>query len=137
VPCFGAGLQLTRENQAAVRRVYDECRQVAPFVLEGNYYPLTPYSRAGSDWLAWQFNRPEKGDGVVQIFRRSESPYVRADFRLRGLAPAAIYEVWNFDVAGTTMIAAKELIEKGLIVEIKDKPGAAVITYRQQKEHGR
>jgi alpha-galactosidase len=137
VPGFGAGLQLKPENQAAVRRVYDECRQVAPFVLEGDYYPLIPYSRAGSDWLAWQFNRPKSDDGVVQAFRRTDSPFVVAEFRLRGLDPAATYEITNFDVAGTTMIAGKELIEKGLNVEIKDKPGAAVITYRQQKEHGR
>jgi len=134
VPCFGAGLQLTPENQAAVRRVYDECRQVAPYVLEGDYYPLTPYSRASSDWMVWQFNRPEQGDGVVQAFRRADSPYVRADFRLRGLDAAAMYEVTDFDEEGSTTLRGADLMAKGLMVEIEDRPGAAVIVYRQQED---
>ena len=129
LPCFGAGLHLAPENRAAVRRVYDECRQVARFVLEGDYYPLTPYSRASSDWIAWQFDRPEQGDGVVQAFRRPESPYVRAEFRLRGLDPAAMYEVTNVDKKGSTKVRGADLMEKGLAVEIKDKPGAVVIVY--------
>jgi alpha-galactosidase len=133
VPCFGAGLQVTPENQTAVRRVYDECRQVAPFVLEGDYYPLTRYSRESSDWIAWQFNRPEEGDGVVQAFRRAESPFVCAEFRLRGLDPAALYEVTNFDVVGSTTVCGKALMEQGLSVEIKEKPGAAVVVYRKIK----
>jgi alpha-galactosidase len=134
LPCFGAGLQLTPENRAAVRRVYDECRQVAHFVLEGDFYPLTPYSRASSDWIAWQFDLPEEGGGVVQAFRRAESPDVLAEFRLRGLDPAATYEVTNFDVEGSTMAFGAKLMEKGLTVEIKDKPGAAVILYQRQED---
>ena len=136
IPCFTALLQLTPENQAAVRRVYDECRQVAPYVLEGDYYPLTPYSRASCEWIAWQFNRPETGDGVVQAFRRADAPYVRADFRLRGLDPAAMYEVTNVDVQGSTKTSGKDLMEKGLPVEINNKPGAAVILYRKDAKAG-
>ena len=36
----------------------------------GDYYPLTSYSLQPDHWIAWQFNRPETGDGVVQAFRR-------------------------------------------------------------------
>jgi len=107
-------------------------------MLEGDYYPLTHYSRENTAWMAWQFNRPEKGDGVVQVFRRPESPFVRADFRLRGLDPAAIYEVWNFDVTGSIIISGgstllttgKDLMEKGLPVELGNRPGSAVFTYK-------
>ena len=133
VPCFGVAAAVTPETLAAVRRAYAECRKVAPFVLEGDYYPLTPYSRESSDWIAWQFNRPEQGDGVVQAFRRRESPYVCAAFRLRGLDPKAMYDVTNFDVAGSTKVSGKDLMEKGLTVEIADKPGAAVIVYKRSK----
>ncbi len=133
VPCFGAGLQLTPENQAAVRRVYDECRRVAPFVLEGDYYPLTPYSRASNDWMAWQFDRPEQGDGVVQVFRRKDCAETAQTYRLRGLEPTAMYEVINFDVEDSTTVSGKELMANGQKVEIKSKPGAAVIVYRRFK----
>jgi hypothetical protein len=37
----------------------------------------------------------------------------------------------NFDGAGTTVASGKDLMEQGLIIETKDKPGAAVIVYRQ------
>jgi len=137
IPCFTALLQLTPENQAAIRRVYDECRQVAPYVLEGDYYPLSPYSRALSEWMAWQFDRPEQGDGVVQAFRRKDCGEAVQIYRLRGLDPAATYEVTNFDVEGSTTVRGADLMEKGLTVEIKDKPGAAVITYRLQKKSRR
>jgi hypothetical protein len=78
---------------------------------------------------------------LVQAFRRPDSPFVRADFRLRGLDPAAMYEVANLDVAGSTKVSGgstplttgKELMEIGLAMEIKDKPGAAVIVYRRVK----
>ncbi|MEI6973014.1 MAG: GH36 C-terminal domain-containing protein, partial [bacterium] len=92
-----------------------------------------PYSLALDQWIAWQFNRPDEGDGVVQAFRRRESPFVCAAFRLRGLDPAALYEVTNFDAEGTTQALGKDLMEKGLTVEIKDKPGAAVIVYKRGK----
>ncbi|MEI6972582.1 MAG: GH36 C-terminal domain-containing protein, partial [bacterium] len=52
-------------------------------------------------------------------------------YRLRGLDPVATYETKNFDVEGTIKITGKELMEKGLTVEIKDKPGAAVMVYQK------
>lgn len=35
----------------------------------GDYYPLTPYSRANDVWIAWQFHRSELDTGMVQAFR--------------------------------------------------------------------
>ena len=49
-------------------------RSVAPYYY-GDYYPLTPYSLDATDWVAWQFDCPEKDGGMVQAFRRGESPY--------------------------------------------------------------
>jgi alpha-galactosidase len=95
----------------------------------GDYHPLTPYSLARDRWIAWQFDRPEHGDGVVQAFRHAECSDARQTFRLRGLDPAAPYEFTDFDVEVTRTLVGKELIEKGLTVEIRDKPGAAVVMY--------
>jgi alpha-galactosidase len=120
------------EKLDRMRQAYEECRKIAPMMLDGDYYPLTPYSLAPDQWIAWQFNRPDQGDGMVQAFRRAESPYVSAALRLRGLDPAATYEVTNFDVEGSTTLSGAELMEKGLTVEIKDKPGAAVIVYAKK-----
>jgi alpha-galactosidase len=131
MPSFGMG-GLTPENMAAQQKAYGECRKIAPIMLEGDYYPLTRYSLKPDQWMAWQFNRPEQGDGVVQAFRRGQCEPAAQTYRLRGLDPAATYEVTDFDVAGTTMASGKDLMDKGLTIGIKDKPGAGVIVYQRQ-----
>jgi alpha-galactosidase len=131
LPSFGMGT-LTAENTAAQQKAYAECRQVAPLML-GDYYPLTPYTLVLDQWIAWQFHRPEQGDGVVQAFRRPNCALGSASYRLRGLGAAAQYELANFDVKGTTKCSGKELMEKGVTVAIRQRPGAAVIVYQRIK----
>ena len=52
---------------------------------------------AAFEWAAWQFNRPEQGDGMVQAFRRDKSEDPATDIRLRGLDPSATYKVTDLD----------------------------------------
>ena len=52
------------------RRLVGQWRQVADCFL-GDYYPLTPYSLGEDCWIAWQFDRPEQGEGMIQAFRRA------------------------------------------------------------------
>ena len=93
----------------------------------GDYYPLTEYNRNPAEWMAWQFYRPEEGAGFVQAFRRDRCFYSEAQLKLRGLEPEAIYAVDNFDVEGRLQVSGKELMERGLTVNIPNKPGAATI----------
>ena len=129
LPSFGMG-RLTPENQKAQQKAYAECRDIAPMMLQGDYYPQTPYSLASDQWIGWQFNRPEQGDGVVQAFRRADCSERTKTFRLKGLDPAGQYEITNFDGEGSAKISGEDLLSKGLAVEINEKPGAAVIVYR-------
>ena len=129
LPSFGMG-RLTPENQKAQQKAYAECRAIAPMMLQGDYYPQTPYSLASDQWIGWQFNRPEQGDGVVQAFRRADCSERTKTFRLKGLDPAGQYEITNFDGEGSAKISGEYLLNKGLAVEINEKPGAAVIVYR-------
>ena len=69
-------------------------------------------------WMAWQFDVPEKGGGVVQAFHRAESVYETARFRLRGLDPAAEYALTNLDTGESQTVAGRELLDKGLGIEI-------------------
>ena len=41
--------------------------------------------------MAWQFDRQELGEGVIQVFRRPDSVYESARFSLRGLIAEATY----------------------------------------------
>jgi len=81
--------------------------------------------------MAWQFDRPDLGEGMVQVFRRAESIYEVARFKLRGLDPDARYLVDNLDVPGTTEMTGRELADNGLVVVLKQQPGSAVVTYKR------
>jgi alpha-galactosidase len=117
-----------------LRRLVSQWRQVVPYFY-GDYYPLTPYTLDSRAWIAWQFDCPEKGEGVVQVFRRSESIYRSAEIRLYALDPAANYSITNLDAQRSEQVSGRELIEKGLPVDILGRPGAVVILYHAIKPH--
>jgi alpha-galactosidase len=130
-PHFTACFDMRRKdlNFDLLRRVLGQWRKFAPNYL-GDYYPLTPYSLDKSAWIAWQFDRPEAGEGMIQAFRRTESVYETIRVKLRGLEPEARYMLTNLDAAGSTQMTGRELMEKGLAIAIPDQPGSVVISYR-------
>ena len=110
----------------------EQYRRIQPCFL-GDYYPLSPYSQALDVWMAWQFHRPDLGEGFVQAFRRDGSFYESARFKLRGLEASARYRVTSLDAPEEKDMTGRELMEQGLPVSITDQPGAAIITYRALK----
>jgi alpha-galactosidase len=133
-PCYaygGANVDRPFDYEMCIRMA-TEWRQIADDLL-GDYYPLTSYTLAADAWMAWQYDQPEKGRGVVQAFRHSASPYESARFKLRGLDPAATYELRNFDIVGTTTFPGHELMEPGLLLTLTNTPDSAVISYKRVK----
>jgi alpha-galactosidase len=126
----GFDVRVKELDYAALRRLFGQWRRMADCYY-GDFYPLTPYSRARDAWAAWQFDRPEQGHGVVQAFRRDQSPYEAARFRLRGLEPNARYSVGEIGASARRQVSGSELMEKGLSVEIRDQPGVAIIAYHR------
>ena len=128
---FGFGMaRLSSANVAAQQQGYAECKRIAPILLNGDFYPLTPYSLSDTVWMAWQFDRPEQGGGVVQAFRRAKSPHETARFKLCGLDAAANYEVENFD-GGKETRTGSELMGKGLAITATKAPAALIFVYRR------
>jgi len=117
-------------NYAGFRHLLEQWRQVAPCYF-GDYYPLTSYSLEKNVWMAWQFDRPDLGEGMVQVFRREESPFETASFKLHGLAPDVRYTVKDMDKEGSVEMMGHELMEKGLHVALSNSPQAAIFTYKQ------
>ncbi|MCY2988974.1 MAG: alpha-galactosidase [Planctomycetota bacterium] len=111
-------------------RMVGQWRRVAEYLL-GDYYPLTSYSLENNVWMAWQFDRPELGEGVVQVFRRGESPYESARFPLRGLKADAQYTLTDLDTGRTEQLAGRQLMQDGLPITIPQRPYAAVLLYQQ------
>jgi alpha-galactosidase len=117
-------------DYATIRKLIAEWRQVAPHFL-GDFYPLTGYSTAGDVWMVFQFDSFDGAEGIVLAFRRTQSPYESIRVKLRGLKPDVAYSLTNVDVAGSTEMTGRELLEKGISIALKDKLGAAVITYHK------
>ncbi len=99
----------------------------------GDYYPLTPYSAGDKDWIAWQFDRPEAGEGVVQAFRRGGSADERMQLKLRGLDTASNYRITDVIADKSWTAKGSDLLGAGLVTTIVDKPGVSLIAYKEQK----
>jgi alpha-galactosidase len=131
-PAMGIGLDgiKTREQHALQLKLLGQWKEVADFYY-GDFYPLTPYSAEKSAWMAWQYARPDRTAGMVQVFRRAESPFESARLSLRGLDPGARYIVTNPDTGVKSAFMGAELMGKGVPVSIAAKPGAALLIYRK------
>jgi len=127
---YGPGTDgVAQTDFAELRRLLTEHLQVAPCFL-GDFYPLMPYSLAEDVWMAWQFDLPESGTGVVQAFRRRESPYSSTSLPLQALDASVQYRVRNLDEAESRVVAGAELL-KGLTVTAPQKAAALTFTYER------
>jgi alpha-galactosidase len=112
-----------------LRRLHGQWKRISPLFMK-DFYPLTPYATENTAWVAWQFHDPERGEGVIQAFRRGESFYEAAALRLQGLDEQANYVVTDADAGTERKVSGRELSE-GLSIAMKTRPAAALITYRR------
>ena len=115
----------------SIRRLMGQWKSVSQYFL-GDYYPLTPYSVEKHTWIAWQFDKPEIGEGMVEAFRRDQSFYTSTNLCLRGLEPGATYTIADMDTNQQSEMSGKDLMEKGLPITIAQKPGSALLTYKKK-----
>jgi alpha-galactosidase len=108
------------EQYLSVRRLY-----------QGDFYPLTPYALDRDTWIAWQFHRPDLGEGLVQAFRRPESGPEAITVSLRDLDPQTRYEIENLD-GGKQSRLGRDLAA-GLTITLKTRPAAALYRIRVLK----
>jgi alpha-galactosidase len=112
-----------------LRKLVQLWRQTAPYRLQGDYYPLTAYSRDSAAWMGWQFDCPQMGSGIVEMFRRPDSPYEVGRCQLRGLEPEGVYRVRILGEEPEREMSADEMMQEGVRITIKDRPGAVTILY--------
>ena len=112
------------------RRMIVEYRRARP-LFYGDYYPLTTDTGAADLWVAMQFHRPDLGEGMLLAFRRKNSPFVTAEFRLQALDPDATYELTDADTRRKRRVTGRELTEKGLPVIMESAPASRLLFYRK------
>ena len=132
-PSLGCGVDIRIKNidYDALRRLFSEWQKVSEYYYS-DFYPLTPYSIDGHQWIGWQFNRPEHKDGIIELFRRSDSSEDHCQVKLRGLDPKGMYYLRWIDGGVRRSFALKrwkgsELMGEGVSVRISEKPGAAIL----------
>lgn len=131
-PFIGLGVHLDDADWAALRRQVADHRSVGDFFY-GDYYPLTPYSSSESDWIAWEFVRPEQGAGMIQAFRRENNPATLTTLQLRGLENDASYEVRDLDSGRATRHQGRELMTAGLVVKAAAPRTALIFVFTKVK----
>lgn len=134
LPSFGMG-GLDNNNRAAQQQAYYEADFIAQYLIFGDYYPLTPYSLADNVWIGWQFNRPETGGGIVQVFRRQNASSTSMTLQLHGLEPESVYQVRNFDLAGFQNYTGQALMTTGISLSLPAR-GSAILSYQKPSGAG-
>ena len=114
-----------------LRKRLGELSEVRDYFL-GDFHPLIGFTLAEDSWAAWQFDRPEFGAGVVLAFRRPQSPFVQAILPLKGLEAGTTYEFRDADSGAVIQLSGRECQEKGLRLEMTDKPASRLLIYKKR-----
>ena len=113
----------------------EEYREVRPY-FTGDFYPLTPYERAGElgATVIWQFNRPLQNSGLVVVLRRQQASDSVVPLALRAIDAQARYDVeirTGWEKAPVKTMSGQDLAQ--LQVSLPDKPGSALVFYLKLK----
>ncbi len=99
-------------------------RECSPY-LYSDYYTLTDWSIDDDEWIGWMFI--EETGGFAQLFRRPGAPDSERHIKLKGLDPAATYELIDADGHCGGTFTGFELTEHGVTVIIPEAGSSAVI----------
>jgi alpha-galactosidase len=133
---FGVGPGASGVNNNAwvawIKQAITEYRNVQPYFY-GDYYSLLSYSLSADTWTASQWDRPEKGDGLVILLRRPESPFPQIELGLKHLDPAAAYAVEirdGYQASASSVMSGAALSHLQLL--LKDAPSSALVFYKKK-----
>lgn len=104
---------------------YDSIREF----FYGDYYPLLSGTFDGSFWVAYQFDRPDLGAGMILAFRREGSSRGTVQLTPGGLEPSSMYTFTFVDAEVTVTLTGAEAERTGLEVALDGGPKSALITY--------
>jgi len=93
---------------------------------------VTEFSLEEDVWMAFQFDRPAAGSGVVLVFRRPDALATTTRFTLHGLEAGTQYRIEDFDVSGKRLLSGETLMLRGLKVSLSEAPASAIVQYVRQ-----
>jgi len=138
VATTGAGIGLNLLSpyipQDQLRKAVAEIKQNRPYWL-GDFYPLAGFNAQDRDWCVWQFHRSDLHAGYALFFRRPKSLQSDMTVSLRGLDPAAKYEVTfaeTYDVKDRRTMTGNDLSK--LRVNLPSPASSMLVRYRRIEE---
>ncbi|MCX6620906.1 MAG: alpha-galactosidase [Acidobacteria bacterium] len=123
------GYDLTRVPWQDVQTSLERYKTIQHY-FTGDYYPLTEYSQAEDAWMAYQFDVPEKGEGLVVALKRPLSRLGSGAFPLRALSAGA-YEVTDLDTGKRSTVDGARLSGAGLEISLDGRPASGLMVYRR------
>ncbi len=115
-----------------LNKLFKKWREVVPYYY-GDYYPLTNHSTDSDACIAWQFNRPQTEDALVEAFFRPDTTILGLLLKLRDLQPQAKYQVNQYGNNKNVIMSGKELMENGLKVFTTATPSAEIYIIKKCK----
>jgi len=125
-PMLALGLDIKRDDYdfAESQKMIAVWRRAAGLILYGDYYPHTPFRRSPDQWVAWQFDSPEKGQGFVQAIRLPASQEATLTIHPAGLDSSVTYVFENGESGETREITGKDLVVSGFTFGLPARSGA-------------
>ena len=99
-------------------------REVSELLLYGDYCPLTPFGRTADQWVAWQFDSPERKEGFVQAIRLAECAEEEFTAHLEGMEKDKDYLFENLETGEKKAVGGGELVKEGFKVRLPKRSGA-------------
>lgn len=116
------------EKLDLLRKHADEYLALRPY-FSADMFPMTIVSDKSDVWSAVQFNRPEQGDGILQVFRREDSPYTLCSFALCDLVPDATYTLSDMDGDDPDRTFLGSELMNGVDIRVARKRSAKIYRY--------
>lgn len=108
-----------------------EFKQLRP-LFYGDFYPLTAHSISSEAWSACQLERKDLNMGAILIFRRAQSPYTAATFKLHNLDASSSYELTDIDSSLKRKYQGEFLMKEGLEIKIDISPASMILIYKEE-----
>ena len=96
-------------------------------------FHLLPTTSETASWIAWQFNGPEQGSGVIEAFRHADSPFSSARFPLHPSGSARYLYNKRTGWKPCKLLTGAELMRRGLFCFHSAHAGTMVILYRKAR----
>jgi alpha-galactosidase len=125
-PMLALGLDIKRDDYdfGLSKKMIAIWRRASDLILYGDYYPHTPFHRNANQWVAWQFDSPEKDQGFLQAIRFPASEEGTLTIHPKGIDTNTVYRFENGETAETREIAGKDLISTGFTFTLSPRSGA-------------